>query len=126
MPIDRRLAPNYNAAWFADRGKLTMPLYTYRCENCGVQFEKSQGFNDKPLTRCPECRKGKVRRIVQPAAIVFKGSGWYATDSRSASQRHVSTSSSKSSSESGSGDKPAAAAAPKTETKPAKTETKAD
>jgi putative FmdB family regulatory protein len=50
-----------------------------------VQFDKVQKFTDKPLTRCPECRKGHVHRIVQPAAIVFKGSGWYATDSRSAS-----------------------------------------
>jgi len=78
-----------------------MPVYTYRCENCGVQFEKSQKFTDKPLTRCPECRKGKVRRIVQPSAIVFKGTGWYATDSRKSSERHLS----KSSTTSASGDK---------------------
>jgi predicted nucleic acid-binding Zn ribbon protein len=44
-----------------------------------------QKFTDKPLTRCPECRKGSVRRLLQPPAIVFKGSGWYATDHRSAS-----------------------------------------
>jgi putative FmdB family regulatory protein len=73
-----------------------MPVYTYRCDNCGVQFEKSQKFTDKPLTRCPECRKAKVRRIVQPSAIVFKGSGWYATDSRKSSERHTSKSASKS------------------------------
>lgn len=62
-----------------------MPTYTYRCQSCGVQFEKVQKFEDKPLTRCPECRKGAVKRVFQPAAIVFKGSGWYATDHRSAS-----------------------------------------
>jgi putative FmdB family regulatory protein len=62
-----------------------MPTYAYQCQSCGVQFEKVQKFTDKPLTRCPECRKGHVHRVVQPAAIVFKGSGWYATDSRSPS-----------------------------------------
>ncbi len=62
-----------------------MPLYTYRCQSCGVQFERMQKFTDKPLRRCPECRKGNVRRLLQPLAIVFKGSGWYATDHRSAS-----------------------------------------
>ena len=59
-----------------------MPTYTYRCQSCGVQFDRYQSFNDKPLTRCPECRKGKVQRVVQASAIVFRGSGWYKTDSR--------------------------------------------
>jgi putative FmdB family regulatory protein len=53
-----------------------MPTYAYRCDNCGVEFERVQKFSDKPLTRCPEC-KGKVRRVPQAAGIVFKGSGWY-------------------------------------------------
>jgi putative FmdB family regulatory protein len=60
-------------------------MYAYRCQSCGVQFDKHQKFTDKPLTRCPECRKGTVKRLLQPSAIVFKGSGWYATDHRSAS-----------------------------------------
>src|SRR5512136_3112409 len=62
-----------------------MPVYAYRCQSCGVQFERQQKFEDKPLTRCPECRKGTVHRVVQPPSIVFKGSGWYATDHRSPS-----------------------------------------
>ena len=62
-----------------------MPTYTYRCQSCGIEFEKVQKFSDKPLTRCPECRTGAVRRVPQPPAIVFKGSGWYATDHRSPS-----------------------------------------
>lgn len=105
-----------------------MPVYTYRCESCGVQFEKSQKFTDKPLTRCPECRRGKVRRIVQPSAIVFKGTGWYATDSRKSSERHSSKSTGSSGSSTGA-DKPAAtekaAPAEKTESKPAKAATPA-
>src|SRR5713101_6954981 len=62
-----------------------MPTYAYRCQNCGSEFEKAQKFADKPVTKCPVCGKGPVRRLFQPAAIVFKGSGWYATDHRSAS-----------------------------------------
>ena len=59
-----------------------MPIYTYRCQNCGVQFERQQGFNDPPLTRCPECCKKTLRKVYQPVGIVFKGSGFYATDHR--------------------------------------------
>jgi putative FmdB family regulatory protein len=59
-----------------------MPTYTYHCDNCGVTFDKYQKFEDKALTRCPECRKGTLRRVVSAPAIVFKGSGWYKTDSR--------------------------------------------
>jgi len=62
-----------------------MPIYTYRCENCGVQFERQQSFNDVTLKRCPECNKNKLRRVITPSGIVFKGSGWYATDSKSKS-----------------------------------------
>jgi|SRR5579859_120710 len=62
-----------------------MPTYAYRCQNCGSEFEKVQKFTDKPVSKCPVCGKGPVRRILQPAAIVFKGSGWYATDHRSPS-----------------------------------------
>lgn len=61
-----------------------MPTYAYRCDSCGVEFERYQKFADKPLSRCPECQ-GKVRRVPQAAGIVFKGSGWYVTDSKSAS-----------------------------------------
>lgn len=62
-----------------------MPTYAYRCQNCGSEFDKIQKFADKPVSKCPVCGKGPVRRLLQPAAIVFKGSGWYATDHRSPS-----------------------------------------
>ena len=62
-----------------------MPIYTYRCTNCGVQFEQQQKFEDQPLTRCPECSKKTLRKIYRPVGIVFKGSGFYATDHRSPS-----------------------------------------
>ena len=62
-----------------------MPIYTYRCENCGVQFERRQKFSDDPLKRCPECSKNSLRKVYLPVGIVFKGSGFYATDNRSPS-----------------------------------------
>ena len=62
-----------------------MPIYTYRCENCGVRFERQQHFSDQPLTRCPECNKKALRKVYTPVGIVFKGSGFYATDHRSPS-----------------------------------------
>ena len=62
-----------------------MPVYTYRCESCGVQFDKTQKFTDQPLIRCPECGKKTLHKVYTPVGIVFKGSGFYATDHRSPS-----------------------------------------
>ena len=62
-----------------------MPVYIYHCENCGVQFEKQQSFSDHPLVRCPECGKKTLKKVYQPVGIVFKGSGFYATDHHSPS-----------------------------------------
>ena len=71
-----------------------MPLYAYQCDNCGVQFEQIQKFTDKPIKRCPECNKSAVRRLIQPAGIIFKGAGWYKTDNRSSSSSSGSSTSS--------------------------------
>ena len=62
-----------------------MPVYTYRCSSCGVQFERHQSFNDAPLTTCPECRKKSLKKVITPTRVIFKGSGFYATDHRSSS-----------------------------------------
>ena len=62
-----------------------MPVYTYRCDNCGVQFDKKQSFSDQILKLCPECGKKSIHKIYTPVGIVFKGSGFYATDHRSPS-----------------------------------------
>ncbi len=62
-----------------------MPVYTYRCESCGVQFERHQSFTDEPLKTCPECRKKSLKKVITPTRIIFKGSGFYATDHRSPS-----------------------------------------
>ena len=73
-----------------------MPIYTYRCENCGVQFERRQKFSDDPLKRCPECSKNTLRKVYLPVGIVFKGSGFYATDNRSPSGNKSSNTKAKS------------------------------
>ena len=73
-----------------------MPTYVYACDSCGKQFEQFQSFKDEPLTVCPSCQtEGKVRRVIQPAGVVFKGSGWYINDSRGASTSTVSSDSAK-------------------------------
>lgn len=62
-----------------------MPIYTYRCESCGVQFDRRQKFDDEPLIICPECQTETLRKVYLPVGIVFRGSGFYATDNRSPS-----------------------------------------
>ena len=58
-----------------------MPIYEYVCNDCGYAFERMQSFSDDPLTTCPECQ-GTVRRVITSVGVIFKGSGWYITDSR--------------------------------------------
>lgn len=62
-----------------------MPVYTYRCDSCGVQFERHQSFHDEPLKTCPECRKKSLKKVITPTRIIFKGSGFYANDHKSPS-----------------------------------------
>jgi putative FmdB family regulatory protein len=57
-----------------------MPTYEYKCVDCGYEFEKFQSMKDKPLDKCPNC-EGKVQRLISGGGgIIFKGSGFYATD----------------------------------------------
>ncbi|GAB4482193.1 MAG: zinc ribbon domain-containing protein [Anaerolineae bacterium] len=60
-----------------------MPIYAYRCASCGQHFEIRQGFDEDDLTTCPLCSaEGHVRRVLEPAGIIFKGSGFYVTDNK--------------------------------------------
>ncbi len=83
-----------------------MPTYEYACQSCGNHVEVYQRFSDPPLSECGICG-GPLRKVFHPAGIMFKGSGFYATDHRrsasSSSERKEGTSSS--SSEGGSGSK---------------------
>lgn len=58
-----------------------MPTYAYRGDQCGHEFEVRQSFSDDPVAACLTCGQ-PVHRVIHPAGIVFKGSGWYITDSR--------------------------------------------
>ncbi|RKN23785.1 FmdB family transcriptional regulator [Micromonospora musae] len=69
-----------------------MPTYQYACTSCGRQLEAVQSFSDAPLTECPECA-GRLRKVFNSVGIVFKGSGFYRTDSRSSGSDTVSASS---------------------------------
>ena len=72
-----------------------MPTYQYACTACGHQLEAVQSFADEPLTECPAC-EGRLRKLFSGIGVVFKGSGFYRTDSRataSAGDKPASTSS---------------------------------
>src|SRR5881398_4103788 len=86
-----------------------MPTYQYVCTECGEPLEVVQKFSDEPLTVCPACQ-GRLRKVFSPVGVVFKGSGFYKTDSRSSS-----SSSAKPDSKSG-----------ETKSSQSKTETKSD
>ena len=61
-----------------------MPTYQYSCTECGHFFEAVQSFSDDSLTVCPECN-GRLRKVFNAVGVVFKGSGFYRTDSRGSS-----------------------------------------
>ena len=79
-----------------------MPTYPYACTECGHAFEIHQSFSDPSLTECPEC-SGRLRKVFSAVGVVFKGSGFYRTDSRSGSVSAGSTAGSGTSSDGGSG-----------------------
>ncbi|WP_327074051.1 FmdB family transcriptional regulator [Kitasatospora purpeofusca] len=74
-----------------------MPTYQYQCTECGNGLEAVQKFTDEPLTTCPDCQ-GRLRKVFSAVGVVFKGSGFYRTDSRSSSSSSVGSGSSSSSS----------------------------
>ncbi|USX49427.1 FmdB family zinc ribbon protein [Lentzea sp. HUAS12] len=80
-----------------------MPTYQYACTACEHRFEAVQSFSDASLTECPEC-SGKLRKLFGAVGVVFKGSGFYRTDSRSGSSKSTSSTSTSSSSETKSSD----------------------
>src|SRR5437667_7709803 len=65
-------------------GARTVPIYSYTCTSCNEVVERRQSYTDPPLTTCEQCG-GALRKIIHPVGIVFKGSGWYSTDSRASS-----------------------------------------
>lgn len=57
-----------------------MPIYEYRCTDCGYKNEYLQRMSDAPLTDCPECGKSTFSKLISAAGFQLKGGGWYATD----------------------------------------------
>jgi len=88
-----------------------VPTYGYRCERCDQEFDVLQRMSDEPVADCPRCG-GRGRRLFFPAGIVFKGSGFYKTDSRKAGGDGSSSSTSTSSSSKGSSDGGTSASTP--------------
>ncbi|MEI6649633.1 MAG: FmdB family zinc ribbon protein [Actinomycetes bacterium] len=86
-----------------------MPTYEYACNACGHAFEMVQAFSDEAISICPECG-GEVRKVYSNVGVVFKGSGFYKTDSRTNGTKTESTSTTAAPAA-----PPAPAAAPKTE-----------
>ncbi len=72
-----------------------MPTYQYRCTECGDELEAVQKFTDSALTECPECT-GQLRKVFNAVGVVFKGSGFYRTDSRADKKASVGASGTKS------------------------------
>ena len=83
-----------------------MPTYQYRCADCGRELEVVQKFTDASLTECPSCT-GNLRKVFNAVGVVFKGSGFYATDNRTKGRTDAVTPAAKPA------DKPAAAPAAK-------------
>jgi len=96
-----------------------MPTYEYHCDACEHDFEEFQYFSEDPLTKCPSCKKKKLRRLFGTgSSIIFKGSGFYETDYRSESYKAGAKAETDAS-------KPAADAKAESDGKPAKGEAKA-
>jgi putative FmdB family regulatory protein len=66
-----------------------MPIYEYRCEACGHEYEALQKISDAPLTECPECGKPELKKVLSAAGFRLKGGGWYETDFKKGKQKNL-------------------------------------
>jgi putative FmdB family regulatory protein len=69
-----------------------MPIYEYQCEACGHILETLQNISDAPLTKCPECGKDALKKLISASAFRLKGGGWYETDFKTGSKKNVAQS----------------------------------
>jgi putative FmdB family regulatory protein len=65
----------------------SLPIYTYACDSCGAEIERRQSFSDPPLSVCESCGRA-LRRVLHPVGVIFKGSGFYNTDYKNASNKN--------------------------------------
>lgn len=68
-----------------------MPIYEYRCENCGYEMEAIQKISEAPLVDCPRCETAQLRKKISRVAFRLKGNGWYETDFKSGQQRNLAS-----------------------------------
>lgn len=66
-----------------------MPIYEYRCEKCGHEFETMQKVSESPLRTCPQCAEDALRKKISPAGFRLKGGGWYETDFKAGKKKNV-------------------------------------
>lgn len=66
-----------------------MPIYEYKCDACGHDFEVLQKISDAPLTRCPECGAEALKKLISAAGFRLKGGGWYETDFKTGGKKNV-------------------------------------
>ena len=68
-----------------------MPIYDYKCSNCGQKFELIQKFSDKPKTTCPNCEKDTLSKLVSAPSFRLKGGGWYETDFKTGKKKNLAS-----------------------------------
>ena len=77
-----------------------MPIYEYQCEACGHILETLQKISEAPLTKCPECGKDSLKKLISASAFRPKGGGWYETDFKTGNKKNVAQSEKKATAES--------------------------
>jgi len=68
-----------------------MPIYEYKCSQCGYKFDELQKINDAPLTICPKCQKPNLEKLISTPNFQLKGKGWYKTDYGSSKSQPAAT-----------------------------------
>jgi putative FmdB family regulatory protein len=66
-----------------------MPIYEYKCESCKKHVELLQKISDEPETKCPNCKKNKLKKLISAAGFRLKGDGWYETDFKSGNKKNL-------------------------------------
>ncbi|MEA3277674.1 MAG: FmdB family zinc ribbon protein [Pseudomonadota bacterium] len=66
-----------------------MPIYEYRCENCGHEMDALQKLSDAPLVDCPQCGQPALKKLISAAGFRLKGGGWYETDFKSGKKKNL-------------------------------------
>jgi putative FmdB family regulatory protein len=103
-----------------------MPIYEYRCGDCGHKLETLQKLSDSPLTDCPACGKSRLSKLVSAAGFQLKGSGWYATDFKSSGAKPAAKANGEAKANGGEGKAEAKSEAKSESKSEAKSESKSD